>query len=91
MKSFLFADEVSHEGFFGLPTYIVSDLLALALFGLVLVVFVAFGTKLADRIWTKLDLEQEVQKGNVAAGIVKAALIIGLCLAIAMVAMAIIG
>lgn len=75
----------------GMPEHVLSDCLALVLFGVFVIGLVAFGVKVADWVWGDLDLEKEVQKGNVAAGIVMAAVIVGLCIAMAIVAGHIIG
>lgn len=76
---------------FGLPDHFLSDLVAVTLFGFVLCLMVGFGCKFIDWAWRKLDLEEQVQKGNVAAGIVMASVVIGLCYAMAHVVAAIIG
>jgi uncharacterized membrane protein YjfL (UPF0719 family) len=82
----------SHEGFLGLPEHIVADLLAAVLFGVVLVLVVGFGVKFIDKFaWKELDLEEQVQKGNVAAGIVMGMTILGAFLAVAWVVRGILG
>ena len=82
----------THDGFLGLPTHFHTDMLAVVAFGLVLVLLVGFGLKAVDRwCWRTLDLEEQVQKGNMAAGIVMGATIIGLCYAVAQVISGIIG
>jgi len=54
-----------------------------ALFGLTGILMVAAGFKLFDKIITRVDFEEEIKKGNVAAAIVAGAAIIGLSLIIA--------
>ena len=74
-----------------MPEHFSSDLLAVGIFGVVLVLLITFGVKLADYLWKKVDLEGEVAKGNVSAGIVMAAMILGMCYALSRVVVAIIG
>lgn len=75
----------------GLPEHTLSDLAATAMFGVVAVLLVAFGCKVADWVWRQLDLEEQVQKGNIAAGIVMASCVLGFCYVMATVAKAVIG
>ena len=79
------------DGILGLPEHFGADMLAVALFGVALVMLVSFGCKFCDWVWRKLDLEEQVQKGNIAAGIVMGSLVIGLCYALATVVAAILG
>jgi putative membrane protein len=55
-------------------------LLNTALFGVVGVVMLLVGFKIFDKAVTHLDLEKEIQKGNLAAAIVGAAVLIALAL-----------
>ena len=87
----MFAVDTTHEGMLGLPTHFGSDLLAVVVFGIIAVALVAFGTKVIDWIWKKLDLEEQVQAGNLAAGVVMGSVVIGLCYVMAQVVVAIIG
>jgi len=48
-------------------------------FGLVGIVLSALGYKLFDLIETKIDFAEEIKKGNVAAAIVMAGFLIGIC------------
>ena len=50
-----------------------------ALFGLLGIVLSAVGYKLFDIIETKIDFAEEIKKGNVAAGIVIGAFLVGIC------------
>ncbi len=75
----------------GMPDHIVPDCLALGLFGLFVIALVALGVMAIDWTWKGLDLIDEVQKGNMAAGIVMLSVVLGLCYAMAKVAVAIIG
>lgn len=81
----------SHSGFLGLPEHFLADMLAMIGFGVVLVLIVGFGLKVADFIWRKLDLEEQVQKGNIAAGIVMGATVLGFCYAVAHLLVGILG
>jgi uncharacterized membrane protein YjfL (UPF0719 family) len=54
-----------------------------ALFGLVGAIMVVIGFKAFDKIITRIDLEGEIEKGIVAAGILGGAVIIGLAIIIA--------
>lgn len=86
----LFAS-VEHDNILGLPTHIGADLLSVVLFGIVGILLVAFGLIVIDYLWKKLNLQEQVERGNVAAGIVKAACILGLSYYVAQVIRAIIG
>lgn len=77
--------------YLGLPESTLPDLFAVVLFGVASVFVVALGVMGADWAWKKLDLEEQVQKGNIAAGMVMVALILGYCYVMATVAKAIIG
>jgi uncharacterized membrane protein YjfL (UPF0719 family) len=74
-----------------LPDHLPSDLVCAGCFGLLLVLIVAFGVKLCDFLWRRLDLEEQVQKGNVAAGIVMGSMIFGFCVSVGMVIRGILG
>ncbi len=76
---------------FGVPDHFWSDMLCVFLFGLLLIVLVGFGLKVIDFIWKKLNLEEQVEKGNIAAGIVMGSCVIGLCHALATVVKSITG
>lgn len=54
-----------------------------ALFGLLGAVLVVIGFKIFDKIITRVDIEGEVQKGNVAAAILGGAVIIALAIIVA--------
>ena len=51
-----------------------------ALFGLVGVVMLLIGFKIFDKAVVHLDLEKEIQKGNVAAAILGAAVLIAIAM-----------
>ncbi len=52
-------------------------------FGLLGIVLIIIGFKIFDKIITKIDLEEEIKKGNVAAAILSGAAIIAIGLIIA--------
>ena len=58
-------------------------LLYTAVFGIVGIILVFIGFKIFDKAITKIDLEAEVAKGNVAAAILSGAAIIALAIIIA--------
>ena len=58
-------------------------LLYTAVFGIVGTVLVFVGFKIFDKAITKIDLEAEVAKGNVAAAVLSASVIIALAIIIA--------
>jgi len=60
-------------------------------FGCLLVLLVGFGLRFIDWIWEKLDLEEQVQKGNIAAGIVMGSCVLGMCYAVSTVIKSIAG
>lgn len=74
-----------------LPDHLFSDLVCTLLFGVLLIMLIGFGVKMVDWIWTKIDLEEQVQNGNIAAGIVMGSAIVGLCVSLAIVVRGIIG
>ena len=73
------------------PDHLGSDLVCVLVFGVLLILLVGFGLKAVDWAWKKLDLEEQVQKGNLAAGVVMAATVLGFCYAAASVVKAIAG
>jgi uncharacterized membrane protein YjfL (UPF0719 family) len=54
-----------------------------ALFGLIGALMVVIGFKAFDKIITRIDLEGEILKGNIAAGILAGSVIIALAIIIA--------
>jgi uncharacterized membrane protein YjfL (UPF0719 family) len=56
-----------------------ESLLIAALFGGLGILMTAIGYKLFDLIETKIDFADEIRKGNVAAAIVMAAFLVGIC------------
>ena len=60
-----------------------QPLIACALFGTLGIVLVTLGFKVFDLILTKVDLEEEVAKGNIAAAILSAAVILAITIIVA--------
>jgi putative membrane protein len=58
-------------------------LLYTALFGVVGIALVFVGFKVFDKAITKIDLEAEISKGNVAAAVLSGAVIVAIALIIA--------
>jgi uncharacterized membrane protein YjfL (UPF0719 family) len=56
-----------------------NSILISALFGMLGVLLSAFGYKLFDLIETKVDFAEEIRKGNIAAAIVVASFLVGIC------------
>lgn len=59
-----------------------NSLLAATAFGLLGIVLLAFGFKVFEWITPKLNVEEELAKGNTAVGIVVAAALIGMSLVV---------
>ncbi len=75
----------------GLPEHVFGDMVAIFLFGVVAAVVLAFGTLGFDWAWRKVDLQDEVKKGNVAAAITIASVVLGLAFVMGMTVKAVIG
>ena len=56
-----------------------TSLLFSALFGMLGIVMASLGYKLFDLIETKVDFAEEIRKGNMAAAVVVAAFLVGIC------------
>jgi uncharacterized membrane protein YjfL (UPF0719 family) len=56
-----------------------NSLLILALFGMLGILMSALGYKLFDLIDTKVDFADEIRKGNMAAAVVVASFMLGIC------------
>ncbi|MBY0460270.1 MAG: DUF350 domain-containing protein [Gemmataceae bacterium] len=59
-----------------------SSLLAAALFGLLGIALLALGFKVVEWVTPKLNVEDELAKGNIAVGVVVAAVVLGVSLII---------
>ena len=76
---------------FSLPPHFLGDMTAGFAFGLLAVLLVVLGFKALDWATPRCDFEGEVAKGNVAAAITGAAVILGICYVIGHVISSIIG
>lgn len=76
---------------FSLPDHFLGDLVAVLAFGLVGVLLLVLGFWVFDKLLTGCDFIGEVAKGNVSAGIVSAAMILGLSYIMGKIAASIIG
>jgi len=76
---------------FGLPEHFGADALVLVLFGFLAAGVMILGTLGFDWAWRKVDIQAEVQKGNVAAAIVMASVIIGMSVVMAFTVKAVVG
>jgi uncharacterized membrane protein YjfL (UPF0719 family) len=56
-----------------------TSLLFATLFGVLGIMLASVGYKLFDLIDTKVDFAEEIRKGNMAAAIVVAAFLVGIC------------
>lgn len=61
------------------------DCLVLVVFAVPSILLIAFGYKFIDWVLGKVDLEEQVQKGNIAAAILSGAIVLGICIVIAAV------
>lgn len=59
-----------------------NSLLFASMFGALGIILSVAGYKLFDLIETKIDFAEEIRKGNLAAGIVLAGFLIGICFVI---------
>ena len=76
---------------FNLPDYFLTDIAVTAAFGLLAVILIVFGYKVFDALTPKLHFDDNLAKGNVAAAIVIASFILGICYVMAQVISSIIG
>ena len=73
----------------GLPSHFWTDLVAAFAFGLLVILLVILGYKLIDWALRGVDFDVELTKGNMAVGIVVAAIVIGIALSVSNVVVAI--
>lgn len=59
------------------------NLINSVVFGLLGIIMVIVGFKIFDRVITRIDLEEEIKKGNVAAAVLSGAVIVALGLIVA--------
>lgn len=77
------------SGPLGLPSHFMGDVVASIGFGLVLIVLTVIAYKFVDWTLKGVDFDAEISKNNVAAGIVVASIIIGVCYGVSNVVAAI--
>lgn len=65
------------------PKTLSQALLNSALFGGAGILLLLIGFKIFDKLLTRIDIEGEIQKGNIAAAIIAGAVLIGLALILA--------
>lgn len=65
------------------PQTVLGALGYTALFGLLGLIMMIVGFKIFDKVITHIDLEGEIKKGNMAAAVLSAGVLIGLALIIA--------
>lgn len=73
----------------GLPSHFWTDLVAAFAFGLLVILLVILGYKLVDWALRGVCFDTELTKGNMAVGVVVAAIIIGIALSVSNVVVAI--
>lgn len=76
---------------FHLPEYFVADLLVTIAFGLVAIFLLILGYRVFDKLTPGLPFDETLKSGNIAAAIVIASFILGLCLVITRVITAVLG
>jgi putative membrane protein len=74
-----------------LPDYILGDLIATFVFGLVAILLIIIGYKVFDKLTPRLNFDELLKNGNIAMAIVIGSFIIGLCYVVAHVVSAILG
>jgi putative membrane protein len=74
-----------------LPDYILGDLIATFVFGLVAILLIVIGYKVFDKLTPRLNFDELLKSGNIAMAIVIGSFIIGLCYVVAHVVSAILG
>lgn len=73
----------------GLPSHFLTDLVAAAAFGLLSIVLIILGYKVVDWALRGVCFDTELAKGNMAVGVVVAAIIIGISISVSNVVVAI--
>jgi putative membrane protein len=74
-----------------LPDHFLGDLVSAFSFGLLAILLVVLGYKVFDWLTPRCDFESEINKGNVAAALTVAAVILGICYIVAHVLSGILG
>lgn len=73
----------------GLPSHFWTDMVAAFAFGLLVIGLVTLGYKMIDWFLKGVDFDAELTKGNMAVGVVVAAIIIGIAISVSNVVVAI--
>jgi putative membrane protein len=68
-----------------LPDHFLGDVVSAFCFGLLAILLVVLGFKVFDWLTPRCDFQTEINKGNVSAGIIIGAVILGICYVIAQV------
>jgi putative membrane protein len=74
-----------------LPTYLLTDLVSTAAFGVVAILLIVLGYVTFDKLTPRLNFSDLINKGNVSLAIVVGSFILGLCYVIGRVVAAILG
>jgi putative membrane protein len=74
----------------GLPSHFWMDLVAAFAFGLLVIVLVLLSYKVIDWALRGVDFDAELTKGNMAVGVVVAAIVLGMSLSVSQVVVAIV-
>ncbi len=74
-----------------LPEYFPIDIAVTAAFGCLAILLIVLGYKVFDKLTPKLNFDENLAKGNIAAAIVIGSFILGLCYVVAHVVSAIVG
>jgi uncharacterized membrane protein YjfL (UPF0719 family) len=74
-----------------LPDYFFGDLVATFAFGIMAILLIILGYVTFDKLTTKLDFNDLINKGNTAMAVVIGSFILGLCYVVGRVVSAILG
>lgn len=75
----------------GLPEHFVGDLMAICSIGFLASMLLTVGTLLFDYAYRRVDFQEEIKKGNVAAAITLASVVLGIAFVMGMTVKAVIG
>ena len=74
-----------------LPEYFLGDLVSTFAFGILAILLIILGYVTFDKLTTKLDFNELINKGNMAMAVVIGSFILGLCYVVGRVVSAILG
>jgi len=74
-----------------LPEYFLGDLVSTFAFGILAILLIILGYVTFDKLTTKLDFNDLINKGNMAMAVVIGSFILGLCYVVGRVVSAILG